>query len=161
MSQIIEREYTTATTLAAGTFTEADIGRLFLNRADGQVFRCISTTPKLQHVYALNNSEYTITYAATVTPNLLNGVNQKVTLTGNVALAVPSVTAGVYVGARFRIRIIQDGTGSRTITFGSGYHAAGGNPTESVGANAVDILEATYNGTVWNCTFSIAQAAMG
>lgn len=154
----IEREYSTATTLAAGTFTSADIGRLFKNVADGEVFRCVAATPKFVHAYSLKNSEYTITYAATITPNVLNGLDQKCTLTGNVTVAVPSVTAGVVVGTRFRVRLIQDGTGSRVITFGAGYHFPGGAPTESTAASKVDVLTATYNGSVWNCTLDVGSA---
>lgn len=151
----IERHYSNATTLAAGTFTEADIGRLFQNDADGEVFFCVAATPKFVHAYSLKNAQHTITYGATITPNVLNGLDQVCTLTGNVTVAVPTVTAGVVVGTRFRLRLIQDGTGSRVITLAAGYHLAGGAPTESTGAADVDIMEATYDGTQWNATFGV------
>jgi len=153
----IERTYTTATTLAAGTFTTADIGKLFKNKTDGEVFRLIATTPKFVHAFSMKNAEKVVTYAASVTPNLLNGPLQSMTLTGALALAVPSDAAAV-VGARLRMRLIQGSGGTKVITFAAGYHFPGGAPTESTTAGFVDVLDAVFNGTVWNATLSIASA---
>ena len=47
--------------------------------------------------------------------------------------------------------VTQDGTGSRTLTFGAGTHkvvnGGGGSPTLTTTAGATDILSFTYNGT--------------
>jgi len=61
------------------------------------------------------------------------------TLGTNVTLANPSnVTAG-QTGTIF---LVQDGTGSRTLTLGSNYDFAGGTaPTLSTAAGAVDRLD--------------------
>ena len=51
-----------------------------------------------------------------------NGQNQKITLTANCVLTLPSVTGT----GRFQLKVIQDGTGSRSLTFTS---ASVKNPT--------------------------------
>ena len=60
------------------------------------------------------------------------------TFTGNVTLANPSTEAAGQSGV---ITIIQDGTGSRTISLGTDYEQPGGSAiTISTSGNAVDIL---------------------
>ena len=60
------------------------------------------------------------------------------TATGNVTLANPSTEAAGQSGI---ITLIQDGTGSRTLSLGTDYETAGGSGlTISTGANAVDII---------------------
>ena len=64
--------------------------------------------------------------------------NFVLTFTGNVTLANPSTEA---VGQAGVIMIIQDGTGSRTLSLGTDYETAGGSGiTISTGANDIDIL---------------------
>lgn len=67
-------------------------------------------------------------------------VNQNfvLTLTGNITLANPSTEA---VGQSGVMVMIQDGTGSRTLSLGTDYETAGGSGiTLSTGANAVDVI---------------------
>jgi hypothetical protein len=60
------------------------------------------------------------------------------TATGNVTLANPSTEAAGQSGI---ITLIQDGTGSRTLSLGTDYETAGGSGlTISTAANAVDII---------------------
>ena len=60
------------------------------------------------------------------------------TATGNVTLANPSTEAAGQSGI---IALIQDGTGSRTLSLGTDYETAGGaGLTISTAANAVDII---------------------
>ena len=65
--------------------------------------------------------------------------NFQITLTGNLTLANPtSLTAGTS-GSIF---LIQDGTGSRTATFGSSFDFIGGTaPTLTTAASSVDRLD--------------------
>tara|TARA_R110002051_G_scaffold407_6_gene1801 strand:+ start:1005 stop:1538 length:534 start_codon:yes stop_codon:yes gene_type:complete len=64
--------------------------------------------------------------------------NHILTFTGNVTLANPSTESIGLVGI---IVIIQDGTGSRTLSLGTDYETAGGaGITISTGANAVDVI---------------------
>jgi hypothetical protein len=65
-------------------------------------------------------------------------INAKVTLGGNRALGQPSNTT---VGQCGVIRIIQDGTGSRTLTYNADWKFAGGtDPTLTTTASATDLL---------------------
>jgi hypothetical protein len=64
----------------------------------------------------------TITYGATITPDLSLGTNQQCTLTGNVTVAIPT---GATDGQPFVLWLIQDATGGRGITFASGYKTGG------------------------------------
>ena len=81
----------------------------------------------------------TLSSASTVTPNFADSNNFTLTLGTNVTLANPSNLTAGQSGSIF---LVQDGTGSRTITFGSYWDFAGGSaPTISTGANVVDRLD--------------------
>ena len=81
----------------------------------------------------------TLTSASTVTPDFAASCNFTLTLGTNVTLANPS---NVTAGQSGSIFLVQDGTGSRTLTLGSNYDFAGGTaPTLSTAANAVDRLD--------------------
>jgi len=68
-----------------------------------------------------------------------DGNNATVTLGGNRTLDNPS---NITVGQSGSIFIVQDGTGSRTLSFGSAFDFAGGTaPTLTTTANAVDRLD--------------------
>jgi len=60
------------------------------------------------------------------------------------------------VGQSGSIFIVQDGTGSRTLSFGSQYDFAGGTaPTLSTGANAVDRIDYVVRTTTSiHCVFT-------
>jgi hypothetical protein len=79
-----------------------------------------------------------LTDGATITPNFALANNFSVTLGGNRTLANPTnLTAGQH-GV---IVITQDGTGSRTLAYGSNFKfPAGAAPTLTTTANAVDVL---------------------
>lgn len=86
-----------------------------------------------------------LTDGATITPDFAVTNNYSVTLGGNRTLANPTnITAG-QSGAIF---ITQDGTGSRTLAFGSYWDfPAGTAPTLTTTANAVDLLVYTVRTT--------------
>lgn len=86
----------------------------------------------------------TVTYAATVTFDLSAGPMQKITLTGAVTFANPT---NVSTGSAGSIIIRQDGTGTRTATWGANWKFAGGSKTLSTAANAVDRVDWEYDGT--------------
>lgn len=66
-----------------------------------------------------------------------NGDSQKLTLTGNVTLTFSNVSAGNYL----TLWLIQDSTGSRTVTFPSGTKYSDGTaPTLTTTASAKDII---------------------
>lgn len=83
-------------------------------------------------------AEVTLTDAATIAVDMSTFLNAKVTLGGNRTLGQPSNTK---VGQTGFIRIIQDGTGSRTLTYHSDWKFAfGSDPTLSTAASSTDIL---------------------
>jgi hypothetical protein len=87
---------------------------------------------------ATRGSVGTLTDAATITPDFAAANHFSVTLAGNRTLANPTNLVAGQSGAIF---ITQDGTGSRTLTYGTYWKFAGGTlPTLSTAAGAVDML---------------------
>ena len=81
----------------------------------------------------------TLTDGATITPDFAASNNYTVTLAGNRTLANPSNLTAGQSGSIF---IVQDGTGSRTLSFGSYWDFAGGTaPTLTTDASAVDRVD--------------------
>ena len=80
-----------------------------------------------------------LTDGATITPDFAVANNFSVTLGGNRTLANPSNLTAGQTGSIF---ISQDGTGSRTLAYGSQYDFIGGTaPTLSTAASAVDRID--------------------
>lgn len=74
-----------------------------------------------------------------------NSQKQKIILTGNATITFTDITSGV---GNLVLRVIQDGTGSRTVTWDASVLWEGGTaPTLSTGANSVDIVSFYYDGT--------------
>lgn len=83
-------------------------------------------------------SEVTLTDGATISWNMNNGIDFAVTLAGNRTLGNPT---NPIVGKKGRLRVIQDATGSRTLSFSSNFVFAGGTaPTLTTTASAYDVL---------------------
>ena len=91
--------------------------------------------------------EATLTDASTVTINALTQSVSKVTLGGNRTIGLAS---GGVAGAFISILVIQDGTGSRTVTWNAAYEfAADTAPTLTTTANLGDLFVFRYNGAKW------------
>jgi hypothetical protein len=83
-----------------------------------------------------------LTDGATITPDFGANQNFTVTLGGNRTLANPSNVTSDKVGQVGSIFVVQDGTGSRTLSFGSNWDFIGGTaPTLSTTASAVDRID--------------------
>ena len=81
----------------------------------------------------------TLTSGATVTPDFAASNNYTLTLGQNLTIANPTNCTAGQSGSIF---LVQDGTGSRTATWGSYWDFAGGTaPTLSTGANVVDRVD--------------------
>lgn len=79
-----------------------------------------------------------LTDGATITPDFAAANNYSVTLGGNRTLANPT---NITAGQSGVIVITQDGTGSRTLAYGSYFKFAGGTaPTLTTTAAAIDVL---------------------
>jgi hypothetical protein len=94
-----------------------------------------------------------LTDGSTITPDLADSNNFSVTLGGNRTLANPSNIVAGQSGSFF---ITQDGTGSRTLAYGSNYDFAGGTaPTLSTAASAVDRIDyVVRTSTSIHCVFT-------
>jgi hypothetical protein len=80
-----------------------------------------------------------LTDGSTITPDFALANNYSVTLGGNRTLANPTNLTAGQSGSIF---ISQDGTGSRTLAYGSQYDFAGGTaPTLSTAASAIDRID--------------------
>jgi hypothetical protein len=80
-----------------------------------------------------------LTDGSTITPDFAVANNFSVTLGGNRTLANPTNLTAGQSGSIF---VTQDGTGSRTLAYGSYFDFAGGTaPTLSTTANAVDRID--------------------
>ena len=95
----------------------------------------------------LNYTESTLTDQATVTWDASTQDVCKLTLGGNRTLAAPTNnTTGQFIS----ILVIQDGTGSRTLTFNAVYEFASDTaPTLTTTANLGDVFVFRYNGSKW------------
>jgi len=90
-------------------------------------------------------AEQTLTDGATIDWNLSTQQVAKVTLAGSRTLNAPT---NQQAGAFYSLAIIQDGTGSRTLTFNSAYKFTGATaPTLTTTASAKDIIIFKSDGT--------------
>ena len=88
---------------------------------------------------AQRGSITTLTDGATVTPDFAASNNYTLTLGGNRTIANPTNLTAGQSGSIF---LVQDGTGSRTASWGSYWDFAGGTaPTLTTTANAVDRVD--------------------
>ena len=123
----------------------ATIGQIWTGTANNAI-----VTPKSIYDAA---AFQTITDAATVTLADTNGLNMTWTLGGNRTLANPA-SSFMIPGRSGVIEIVQDGTGSRTLTFGSQWKIAGGAPILSTTPGAVDTISyIVRSSTVIRATF--------
>jgi hypothetical protein len=127
-------DQTTDVVTAIGSLTLSTVARL----ATAQTFTA-----------AQRGAITALTDGATITADFAVANNFSVTLGGNRTLANPT---NLVAGQSGVIKITQDGTGSRTLAFGSYWDfAAGTAPTLTTTANAVDIL-AYYVDSTTNIT---------
>jgi len=93
------------------------------------------------------NPEATLTDGATVSWNALTQPVAKVTLGGNRTMAAPS---GGITGQFIALLVIQDGTGSRTLTWNAVYEFKDDTaPTLTTTASKGDNFTFRYNGSKW------------
>ena len=99
----------------------------------------------------------TLTSATSITPDFAASCNFTLTLGHNVTLNNPSNLTAGQTGSIF---LVQDGTGSRTLTFGSYYDFAGGTaPTISTAASSVDRLDyIVRSSTSIHCVVTLAYS---
>jgi hypothetical protein len=80
-----------------------------------------------------------VTYASTLPLNFAPSQTQSATLTGNVSVVTLS---NLRIGGVYRVRVVQGGAGSYTISWGAGFKWVGGSaPTLSTAVGSVDIFQ--------------------
>jgi len=116
MAKIVKSIYTSTAVTSLGELTATD-------NIDGVLAPTITT----------------LTDGATITPDFSLSCNFTVTLGGNRTIAAPTNQVAGQSGSIF---IIQDATGSRTLTWNSAWDfPAGTAPTLSTTANAIDRVD--------------------
>ena len=88
---------------------------------------------------------YSANTGTAITVDLANGTIQKLTLTGNATITMPTATAG----KSFVIILAQDGTGSRTVTWSTVVWPSATAPTITSTASKRDIFSFFSDGTSW------------
>ena len=112
----------------------------------------LSITTKGTGLIKLNDGAYfpeaTLTDGATITWDVSTAPVCKLTLGGNRTLSAPTNGA---TGQFISIAVIQDATGSRTLTWNSAYEFTGDTaPTLTTTVSKADVFVFRYNGTVWH-----------
>jgi len=96
---------------------------------------------------AAYNAEVALTDGATPSWNAITQPVAKITIAGNRTIGEAS---GGVAGAFISLLIIQDGTGSRTMTWNAAYEFASDTaPTLTTTANKGDLFVFRYNGSKW------------
>jgi len=116
----------------------ANTGVLSVNSSTGAITNVAKTDTAQSFTAAQRGAITALTDGATITPDFAVANNFSVTLGGSRTLANPS---NLTAGASGCIWITQDGTGSRTLAYGSQWDFTGGTaPTLTTTAAAVDCL---------------------
>src|SRR5690606_6773038 len=121
------------------------------HRAGGLIVKFLSKVTEQKGIVARVNTLTAV--SNTFTPNCDTTDIANITLGATNTIANPTGTP--TDGQSLILRLIQDGTGGRTIgTWGNAYHFAGDiQPTLHSGANRVDLLEFRYRSAAsrWEC----------
>jgi hypothetical protein len=124
-----------------------DAKDIIFQQADGTSILEINDGAYAKFTAAAVAPEATLTDASTITWNSLTQSVAKVTLGANRTMGLAS---GGVTGAFISLLVIQDGTGSRTITWNAAYEfAADTAPTLTTTANKGDLFVFRYNGAKW------------
>ena len=115
-----------------------------------------SQLPDFEEVGDWNKQQYfgeaTLSDAASISWDLDVAQAAKVTLGGNRTLGAPS---NRKAGGAYQLRVIQDGTGNRTLAYNAVFKWPGGSaPSLSTSANAIDIISCVSDGTNMYCTIA-------
>lgn len=98
----------------------------------------------------------TIAYAASITPDPYLGGHIKVgNLTGAITINNP---ANGHAGSQMVLRLTQDGTGGRVVTFGGAYALLG--PAIPTTASTTTVIGFSFDGTTWNESFRNASSSV-
>jgi len=107
----------------------------------------VNNTISFQSEYNNGNS------GTSLTVNWNNGNRQKVTMTGNCTFTFTAPSSGV---TNLLLKLVQDGTGSRTATWPAAVKwPSGSTPTLTTTASQEDVVTCYYDGTDYLCTIGL------
>ncbi len=130
---------TNTTQLATTAFVVAEIADEVGTTVQGFDADTAKTDVAQTYTAAQRGTITTLTDGATVTPDFAASNNYTLTLGGNRTIANPTNLTAGQSGSIF---LVQDGTGSRTVSWGSYWDFAGGTaPTLTTTAAAVDRID--------------------
>ena len=130
---------TNTTQLATTAFVVAEIADEVGTTVQGFDADTAKTDVAQTYTAAQRGTITTLTDGATVTPDFAASNNYTLTLGGNRTIANPTNLTAGQSGSIF---LVQDGTGSRTASWGSYWDFAGGTaPTLTTTASAVDRID--------------------
>lgn len=78
---------------------------------------------------------------------VVNGSKIKATLTGSITVTLSN---GAYPGDLLELTLIQDSSGSRTVSWPGNFKKAGGSLVLSTAAGSVDVVNMMWDGSNWN-----------
>ena len=148
------------TTGVGGIVATADnSGNISLLAGSTSAIACTSTGTTVAGILTvttyLETAPAIVNSSTTQTISLASGTVLSYTLTGNCTFTMPTATSGTS----FIVRLIQDGTGSRTATFTGVKWPGGTAPVITTTASTgVDVLSFVCVASVWYGTFAQAFA---
>ena len=100
-------------------------------------------------VYSTSENDRQIgTHAASFTPNPMLGRIIEITITGNIAIGLPANANHGGIGNRITFLFIQDGTGSRDVSWHANYKQGWSDAGSAADARSTITFE--WDGTNWN-----------
>lgn len=133
----LAKPLTVGVSVAAGTVLGAVINASG-NALAAQVVNPVAITYSGSALAATTAPLAVLNSGTVVVPDGSKGSNFQVTLTNNATIALP---INLPEGQPFSLEIIQDGTGTRTATWATGWLFSGGSKTLTTTAGAVDMVQ--------------------
>ena len=124
------------------------LGQMLANKSftnsDANVATLTAVMANILTTADLPGSLQTVTWAASIALNTAGYTGFQVTLGGNTTFTAPSTTPGQFA----LLVLIQDSTGGRTVTLGSGFAYSALYPSPTAGSLSVQLFFADASGTL-------------
>jgi hypothetical protein len=138
-------DHTSAAT--PGQILQADANGLPVDATNTNA--AVTAAVAASHADEICDLPQTLTDQANIDWDLSLGGAAQVTLGGNRTLNAPT---NMVDGARYRLKVIQDGTGTRLITWNAAYRFPGGvDPCLTAAINCIDIITFDCDGSHMDC----------